>query len=103
MKNAIGAGVIKSIAAKKIEDAPFAQTAKDGAPRTSTTLDRRQMQLRARDKGPATRPLGGHRVLDDENGTESIVPPGLVLLSITRFPAFRFAPCRAKYNRASGA
>jgi hypothetical protein len=33
---------------------------------------------------------GRHRLLDDESGTESIVPPGLFLLSVTRFPAFRF-------------
>jgi hypothetical protein len=33
----------------------------------------------------------------------SIVPPGLVLPYFMGFPALRFAACRAKYNRASGA
>ena len=33
----------------------------------------------------------------------SIAPPGLYSFLCISFPAFRFAPCRAKYGRASGA
>src|SRR5580658_1820758 len=35
--------------------------------------------------------------------THSIVPPGLVLVLWLGSPAFRFAACRAKYNRRSAA
>jgi hypothetical protein len=41
-------------------------------------------------------------VRHERDNTTSIVPPGLPILTAL-FPAFRFAPCRAKYNRASGA
>lgn len=33
----------------------------------------------------------------------SIVPPGLIRVSINLLPAFRCAPCRATYNRRSAA
>jgi hypothetical protein len=36
-------------------------------------------------------------------GAESTVPPGLISFFMLPFPAFRFAPCRAKYGRRSAA
>jgi len=56
--------------------------------------------------------LSGGRGLRRELGTPdrswdarggSIAPPGLYSFLCISFPAFRFAPCRAKYGRASGA